>query len=106
MSKLYAERDIMQLDEDGNYYFDHAMAMTVERLHYKSDIAAELGYRDFKLSATKKELADLKASLPQIKHDAIIGLVDYAKREDILFLSDSDVTQYAKSLPTQAKEQS
>tara|TARA_R110000765_G_scaffold213317_1_gene318409 strand:+ start:87 stop:338 length:252 start_codon:yes stop_codon:yes gene_type:complete len=53
----------------------------------------------------KKELAELKASLPQIKHNAIIGLVDYAKREDILFLSDSDVTQYAQNTLTQAKEQ-
>ncbi len=59
-----------------------------------------------RIKELEKELAELKASIPQIKHDAIMGLVDYAKREDILFLSDSDVTQYAKNILTQAKEQS
>ncbi len=59
-----------------------------------------------RIKELETELAELKASLPQIKHDAIIGLVGYAKREDILFLSDSDAIQYAKSLLTQAKEQS
>jgi len=54
----------------------------------------------------KKELAELKASAQQIKRDAIMGLVDYAKREDILFLSDSDVTQYSKNILTQAKGKS
>lgn len=44
--KLYAERDAMALDEAGNYYMRHVMAMTSEGLHSKGDIAAELGYRD------------------------------------------------------------
>ena len=57
------------------------------------------------LSATKAELAELKASIPQIKHDAIMSVVDYAEREDILFLSDSDIKRCAKILLTQAKEQ-
>lgn len=47
--KLYAERDIEGLDEDGNFYFKHVMAMTSEGLHGKSAIAAELGYRDSKI---------------------------------------------------------
>lgn len=59
-----------------------------------------------RIKELETELAELKASIPQIQRDAIMSVVDYAKREDILFLSDSDVTQYAKSLPTQAKEQS
>ncbi len=46
MSKLYNERDIMALDEAGGFYSQHVMAMTSEQLHSKSDIAAELGYRD------------------------------------------------------------
>ena len=43
----YKERDIMALDSVGNYYCKHVMAMTSEKLHSKSDIAAELGYRDY-----------------------------------------------------------
>ncbi len=76
MSKLYAERDIMQLDKDGDYYFDHAMAMTVERLHSKSDIAAELGYRDFKLSATKAELAELREVINKLPSRNSANLVN------------------------------
>ena len=57
------------------------------------------------LFATKAELAELKASIPQIKYDAIMSVVDYAEREDILFLSDSDIKRCAKILLTQAKEQ-
>lgn len=43
---LYAERDIMHLDSVGNYYTKHVVAMTKEGLHSKSDIAAELAWRD------------------------------------------------------------
>ena len=41
--KLYASRDVRGLEK---YYTDHVMAMTAEGLHSKSDIAAELAYRD------------------------------------------------------------
>lgn len=46
MSDHYAERDIIELDERGNYYSEHVQAMTAEGLHGKSDIAAELAHRD------------------------------------------------------------
>ena len=42
MSKLYAERDIEELET----YCDHVSAMTSESLHSKSAIAAELAFRD------------------------------------------------------------
>lgn len=42
----YGGRDPMMLDRAGGYYQRHVNAMTTERLHEKSDIAAELGYRD------------------------------------------------------------
>lgn len=58
MSKLYAERDIMALDDAGGYYMRHVMAMTGEDLHGKGAIAAELGHRDMQsdmlLSALQK----------------------------------------------------
>ncbi len=45
----YAKRDPMALDKAGNYYCRHAQAMTAEGLHAKSDIAAELAYRDMQI---------------------------------------------------------
>ena len=57
-----------------------------------------------KLFETREELAALKASIPQIKHDAIMGMVDYAKEMDILFWSDSDAIQYAKNVLAQEKD--
>lgn len=49
MSKQYAERDASALDEAGGYYIRHVSAMTKEGLHSKSDIAAELGFRDMRI---------------------------------------------------------
>lgn len=66
--KQYAERDAMALDEAGNHYFRHVLAMTAEQLHTKSDIAAELGWRDFKLEELRGAvlglLEDVKARYP------------------------------------------
>ncbi len=59
MEKHYAERDIELLDDLGGYYFRHVCAMTGEGLHSKSDIAAELGYRDAQLA--EANLAAVKA---------------------------------------------
>lgn len=39
-------RDIMEQDKKGGYYFRHVLALTAEALHSKSDIAAELAHRD------------------------------------------------------------
>ena len=61
MVKRYAERDVMGLDRAGNYYCANVEAMTAEGLHDKSDIAAELAYRDHrcaKLEALCDRLAD------------------------------------------------
>ncbi len=55
--KLYAERDVA---EQGQYYFDHIMAMTGEDLHSKSDIAAELAHRDIEIADLKEEVQQLK----------------------------------------------
>lgn len=74
-SKQYAERDIEQLDEDGEHYFRHMMAMTAEGLHNKSDIAAELGYRDSRIAAL------LELVLAQ--HEALDAM-----RKDLLMRSD------------------
>jgi hypothetical protein len=38
----------------GGYYQRHVSAMTVEGLHEKSDIAAELAFRDWQIDELKK----------------------------------------------------
>ncbi|GAA0517592.1 hypothetical protein GCM10009414_29010 [Tatumella terrea] len=57
----YAERDIMDLDISGNHYSRHISAMTREGLHSKSDIAAELAWRDARIA----ELETRTVKLPK-----------------------------------------
>jgi hypothetical protein len=52
----YAERDAEKLDELGGFYFKHVSAMTGEALHSKSDIAAELAYRDAHIDYLEKKI--------------------------------------------------
>ena len=62
--KLYAsfdDRDPMALDEAGDYYSNHVMAMTVEKLHSKAHIAAELGYRDMRIAQLQARLESEEA---------------------------------------------
>ena len=56
---LYAERDIMAM---GNYYMRHVDRMTREGLHAKSDIAAELGFRDMEIDRLRARVAELEAA--------------------------------------------
>jgi hypothetical protein len=58
--KLYANRDAMAL---GQFYLDHVNAMTLEGLHSKSAIAAELAWRDKRLVEAEKRITDLRATL-------------------------------------------
>lgn len=67
--KLYAERNIEALDTAGSYYCRHISAMTLEGLHSKSDIAAELAWRDFEIDRLKRELlrVTIRLSVDQAK---------------------------------------
>lgn len=56
--KQYAERDLVALDEAGDYYLRHVSAMAEEGLHSKSAIAAELGYRDMEIDSLRAQLAE------------------------------------------------
>lgn len=60
---LYAERDHAALDAAGNYYCRHVDRMTREDLHAKSDIAAELGWRDMEVDRLRARVAVLAAEL-------------------------------------------
>lgn len=59
--KQYAERDLMGVDVTGNHYCRHISAMTREQLHSKSDIAAELGWRDMQIAELKAQRDALAA---------------------------------------------
>lgn len=50
--KLYAKRDIRGL---GLHYTKHVSAMTSEELFFKSDIAAELAWRDMEIERLRAE---------------------------------------------------
>jgi hypothetical protein len=58
--RQYAERDIVALDEAGVYYMRHVDALTREQLHAKSDIAAELAFRDMTIDSLREELAAVR----------------------------------------------
>lgn len=58
--KQYADRNCMDLDEDGGYYFRHIMAITKEGLHNKTDIACELAWRDKQIDKLKETIRCLE----------------------------------------------
>lgn len=64
--KRYAKRDIIEMDRAGNYYCRHVSAMTGEGLHDKSDIAAELGWRDQQIEALLAERDRMAKALKKI----------------------------------------
>lgn len=51
MKKLYTYQNPMKL---GKFYTDHVLAMTVEGLHSKSDIAKQLAWRDMQIEALRE----------------------------------------------------
>lgn len=61
----YKERDLIELDNAGNYYGKHIAAMTREDLRSKSDIAAELGYRDMTINQLTEEKQILYKALKE-----------------------------------------
>ncbi|WP_205959262.1 hypothetical protein [Pantoea stewartii] len=63
MTKQYAQRDIESLDG----YMTHLMAMTAEQLHNKSDIAAELAWRDSQIAALRQMLDAMAAENAALK---------------------------------------
>lgn len=56
MSYEYADRDVCALDKAGGHYSRHVQAMTEEELRDKSDIAAELAFRDAEIERLRAEV--------------------------------------------------
>lgn len=67
--KIYAERDIIGMDSKGGHYCRHISAMTREGLHSKSDIAAELGFRDMVIAELEAKCAALAAEREIVNAD-------------------------------------
>lgn len=86
--KQYAERDLMAMDIAGNHYCRHVDHMTREKLHSKSDIAAELGWRDMQVAKLTAERDALAAEMSVM--DAI--------HDKCLFISDDDYDACPKSV--------
>lgn len=73
----YKKRDHMALDDAGRYYIRHVSAMTGEKLHAKSEIAAELGYRDMLIDDL---VTVLRAVLPLLHTGDEIPMDYYADK--------------------------
>lgn len=84
----YAERDVMALDREGGYYIRHVFAMTKYGLHDKSDIAAELAWRDQQIATLRAEIADMREEL-----DATIEQRDLLSQE--MLRLEKDAGRYA-----------
>jgi hypothetical protein len=63
----YAKRDIKRLDQEGGHYQRHVSAMTTESLHFKSDIAAELAWRDWGYAKCAAELDQAKLEIERLR---------------------------------------
>lgn len=66
-SKLYTQRPIRLLNQEGNLFNKHLSAMTAEGLFKKSDIAAELAWRDYLIQKLTDENRRLSEDLKEIK---------------------------------------
>ncbi|MBA4822480.1 hypothetical protein H2241_16135 [Pantoea ananatis] len=88
MTKQYAERDAFELDQAGGHYMRHVMAMTAEQLHSKSDIAAELAWRDSQIVALQQKL-DAADTLANLRGAMINDLLLRGMPENIAGIIDS-----------------
>lgn len=68
--KMYGDRDLMAMDIAGNHYCRHVDHMTRESLHSKSDIAAELGWRDMQIAALQQKLDAVLAEVVAIREQS------------------------------------
>jgi hypothetical protein len=114
MSELYRQSKLTEEEMD-YYVFPHVMAMTSEELHYKAQIAKELGARDKKIKELESELVKSTAwgvyhftseelAIRDLEQQAK-GLADYA-HEELSGLSGDNIhwmLSRAKGLRKQAK---
>ena len=95
--KFLEERDPMQLDEDGNYYIRHVEAMTGEGLYAKSDIAAELGWRDREIDRAEQREMDHKDTIKRLT-DEKAELVKVLKKIGYATLTGQEAGRVARNV--------
>ena len=78
-TKLYADRDPMELDLAGGYYCRHVNAMTAEGLHAKSDIAGELAYRDHLIDRLLEANKEFRARNDELATDLAMAQVELSR---------------------------
>lgn len=79
-SPFYTERDAIAQGAD---YFRHVNAMTAEKLHSKSAIAAELAHRDILIQR-------LMAALESARADALDEAAELCMEDDLLMYEGED----------------
>lgn len=90
---MYEERDIME-GRLSYFYCEHMYAMTSEGLHDKSDIAAELAYRDAKIEELKRERDEALAygeRLRAVARGLIADCEDAVFNDENVFCVNQDV---------------
>lgn len=83
--KFYDVRDAMALDTAGGYYFRHVSAMTAEELDRKSDIAAELGWRDMQIADLQRKVEALA-----VERDLVAADNSYLRGQIISWAKECD----------------
>ena len=96
MKKLYEQRDIEALDDAGNYYINHVSAMTKEGLCSKSDIAAELGYRDSRIDELQTQVEMLADELRSASR--YVGFLSVHLRGRLTEAALLDIAKRAESM--------
>lgn len=94
---LYKQRDLENLEP---HYGKHVSAITGEKLHGKSDIAAELAWRDQRIAELEKEIdRELLEDEPSCYHpEDIFGDPDeFFPGNDDEFYSKNDLHPRGKS---------
>ena len=104
MSKQYAERDASALDEAGGYYIRHVSAMTKEGLHSKSDIAAELGYRDMLLDSLGAKVSELLTQRDELQA-SLQRLISSDPHIEMFPTSELEICANNEALPPTLREQ-
>ncbi len=75
--KQYAKRDLEALQP---HYIKHVDAMTAEGLHSKSDIAAELAWRDLQIAEARDQVNHYKAMLTKESGEVTISRNGYVEQ--------------------------
>lgn len=74
-SPCYIPRDLEALDEAGGYYTRHFQAVQQEGLDSRSDIAAELAYRDMVIARLRRQMALLKVQNGKLSAELLASRV-------------------------------